>query len=100
MTTTSQSSQHEQTMVNIMRRLPRERQVELLDFARFLEFQTAAHAETHEEEALVEDPWDELLARPEAKNLLREMAREARADYAAGQTTDISLTQDGRLTAE
>jgi hypothetical protein len=44
--------------------------------------------------------WDELLARPKAKLLLREMAREARDEYAAGNTTKIGMTDDGRLKPE
>ncbi len=35
--------------------------------------------------------WDELLARPKAKLLLREMAREARDEYTAGNTTKIGM---------
>jgi hypothetical protein len=44
--------------------------------------------------------WDELLSRPKAKLLLREMAREAREEYAAGNTTKIGMTDDGRLKSE
>ena len=83
-----------------MRRLSPQRRAELVDFARFLEFQTAMQYEARLEETTAEDEWDQLLARPEAKRLLHELAREARADYQAGQTTDINLTQDGRLNAE
>ena len=97
---TPQPSRHEQIVVKIMRRLPPERLAELVDFARFLEFQTMVQYEARLEETVGNDEWDQLLARPEAKHLLHELAREARADYEAGQTTDINLTQDGRLTAE
>ncbi len=83
-----------------MRRLPPERLAERVDFARFLEFQTVVHYEARLEETAAEDEWDQLLARPEAKRLLRQLARESRVDYETGQTTDINLTQDGRLTAE
>ncbi|MBI4671421.1 MAG: hypothetical protein HY741_07095 [Chloroflexi bacterium] len=41
--------------------------------------------------------WDELLARAESQELLLEMAREVRADYYAGRTTEIDITADGRL---
>jgi len=65
MQTTYQPSVHEQTVLNIMRRLLPECVLQLVDFARFLEFQ----------------------ATPEAKRVMREVAREAREDYRAGQTT-------------
>jgi hypothetical protein len=44
-----------------------------------------------------EAKWDELFARPEAKRLMRRLAREARAEYLAGNTTEIQTTEDGRL---
>jgi len=84
-----------------MRKLSPERVLELVDFARFLELQTAKRddklrykEETETEEAIraSEEAWDKLLAKPEAKHMLREMAREAREDYHAGRTTDIAIT--------
>ena len=92
MQATPQSSPHEQIVVNIMRRLPPDRRAELVDFARFLEFQTVAQQETWLEESTAEDAWDQLLARPEAKRLLHELAREARADYQAGQISIFTLS--------
>lgn len=100
MQTVPQSSPHEQIVLKIMRRLPPDRLAELVDFARFLDFQTIVQREVQLEETAAEDEWDQLLARPEAKRLLHEMAREARADYQTGQTTDINFTQDDRLAAE
>lgn len=106
MQTTAQPSAHEQTVVSIMRKLPPERILELVDFARFLELQSTKgydewldeeKTETEEEICAGEERWDQLLAQPEAKRVLREMAREAREDYRAGQTTDIAITEDGRL---
>lgn len=95
---------HEETVIRIMRKLPPERVLELVDFARFLEHQSAQEQvewmeeeETTEEIRAGEEKWDQLLARPEAKRVLREMAREAREDYHTGQTTDITTTEDGRL---
>jgi hypothetical protein len=44
-----------------------------------------------------EKQWDELLARPESKRIMREMAREALEDYRDKRTTDIAATKDGRL---
>jgi len=108
MQTASQSSTYEQTVINIIRKLPPERVLQLVDFARFLEFQivqesyddSSEEEETETEEGIraSEEKWDELFAKPEAKRVIREMAREALDDYHAGQTTDIAVTQDGRLT--
>ncbi|MBE7532036.1 MAG: hypothetical protein HND44_22485 [Chloroflexi bacterium] len=88
---------YEQT---IMRKLPPERLPYLVGFARFLEFQTAFAPDNN---LLVPDDevkWDELLAKPDAKRLMRQMAREARAEYLAGETSDIQLTDDGRIAPE
>jgi hypothetical protein len=51
----------------------------------------------HYEQTASEERWDELFAKPEAKRVMREMAREAREDHRAGRTTDIEITEDGRL---
>lgn len=82
---TTETAAYEQTLVSIVRALPPERVSELVDFARFLQAQSQ------------DDKWDELLARPEAQLVLLDMAREAREDYRAGRTTDISITDDGQL---
>jgi len=96
----------EQTVVNIMRRLPPERVGELVDFARFLEFRStdqfldwldATAVQAQEATKLKEDAWDSLLAQPEAKRELRQLVQEARTEYATGQATDITMTDDGRL---
>ena len=44
-----------------------------------------------------EEKWEKLFAEPEARRVMREMAREAREEYRAGRTTDIEITEDGRL---
>lgn len=93
----------EQTVVRILQRLPPERARQLVDYARFLEFQTERYQgrpdeeETEEEILASEKKWDELFAQPESKRLLRTMAAEAREDYFAGRTTDVQITHDGRL---
>ena len=74
-----------------MRRLPPERVIQLVDFARFLE------AESEEEIAASDSNWDAVLTKPKAKRKLRDMAREALDDYRAGQATDIEIAEDGRL---
>ena len=106
MQTTSQTSAYERTVIRIMRRLPPERVLQLVDFARFLEFQTTERydewldeeeTETEEEVRVSEEKWEQLLAQPEAKRMMREMAHEALEDYRAGRTTDIAIAEDGRL---
>ncbi|MBI5301525.1 MAG: hypothetical protein HY868_05260 [Chloroflexi bacterium] len=79
----------EQTLISIVRTLPPERAVELLDFARFLQ--------TLDARSDTEDQWDQLFAKPEAQRAMLEMAREAREEFQAGRATDITITDDGRL---
>jgi hypothetical protein len=97
-----QQTTYEQTVITIMRKLPPDRLPYLVEFARFLEFQTtkAGDLDWLEESPENEAKWDELFARPESQRLLREMAREARAEYLAGNTTGIQITEDGRLAPE
>ena len=93
-----QAVTHEQTVLRIMRRLPPERVAELVDFANFLSaLADKDHNETERDESAGDERWESLLAQPESKTLLRNMAREAAEDYRAGRTTDISVTKDGRL---
>jgi hypothetical protein len=83
--------EYEDRLVGIVRRLPPERVMQLVDFARFLE------AESEEDIEATQAQWDDLLAKPEAKRKLRDMAREAQDDCHAGRATDIKVTEDGRL---
>jgi len=83
--------EYEDKLVGIVRRLPPERVIQLVDFARFLE------AESEEEIEASQANWDKVLVKPEARRKLRDMAREALDDYHAGQATDINATEDGRL---
>lgn len=84
--------EYEERLVGIVRRLPPERVMQLVDFARFLESESEEGAEAAQAE------WDDLLAKPEARRRLREMAHEALDDYHAGKATDLQVTKDGRLT--
>ena len=82
----------EQTLISIARTLPPERVVELLNFARFLQI-----LEVEPGALESEDKWDKLFALPEAQSAMLEMARETREDFHAGRTTDITVTNDGKL---
>jgi chemotaxis regulatin CheY-phosphate phosphatase CheZ len=86
--------EYEDRLIGIVRRLPPERVMQLVDFARFLE------AESEEDIKATQAQWDDLLAKPEAKRKLRDMAREAQDDYHADRATDIKVTEDGRLAPE
>jgi len=96
----SQRSTYEKSIQHIMRRLPTERLASLVEFARFLEFEVEI-SRTQEAIEVAEtasaNKWDELLAKPESKNLLRKMAHEAQAEYLAGESTEIKLANDDRL---
>jgi hypothetical protein len=100
-----QSSTPEQMVIQIMRQLPPERVSELVDFARFLEFSATeryrdwieADNEGQEGSDDADQRWDALFARPEARQLMRQMAKEAREEYHAGRTTEIVETEDERL---
>jgi hypothetical protein len=83
--------EYEDKLVGIVRRLPPERVIQLVDFARFLE------AESEEEIEASQANWDKVLVKPKARRKLRDMAREALNDYHTGQATDINVTEDGRL---
>jgi hypothetical protein len=96
---------YEQVLVDIVRKLPPERVVEVVDFARFIQWQTLrADNATSQDEANDTEPlgpgdeeWNRLFAEPESDQLLSEMAGEALEEYRAGRTTDITETEDGRL---
>lgn len=88
---------YEQVVLTIMRHLPPYRVLELVDFARFLEAQTAQQPEPELAASVTADAWERLLAKPAARRALRDMAAEAREDYQAGRTTDIQITDEGEL---
>ncbi|MCL4859969.1 MAG: DUF2281 domain-containing protein [Caldilineaceae bacterium] len=79
----------EKELIQLVRTLPPERVAQLVDFARFLAFQTTQGSNGWDEEEAAqeaalradEERWDRLLSRPEAKALLRQMAQEAMEEY-------------------
>jgi len=87
----TQSSEYEQTVINIVRKLPSEHVLQLIEFAKFLEFQSAKKnsngtdkTETEDEISISEEKWNQVFAKPEALRVLREMAKEALEDYHTG----------------
>ncbi len=75
-----------------LQKLPSEKLVVVYDFVSYLLEREGLTVTDDGEEA-----WDELLARPEARQSLREMAGEALDDFYAGRTTDIIITDEGLL---
>ena len=105
---------YEQTVVGIMRTLPVDRQAQVADFARFVQWQLTTPrsfvreraqpdekigakespvrddplntGETEEEIRADNARWDTLLASSESQSLLETMARQAREQFRAGET--------------
>ncbi|MBS1250224.1 MAG: hypothetical protein MAG431_01814 [Chloroflexi bacterium] len=99
----TQTTPYEQKVISIMRRLPIEYNVQLVNFAHFLELQTTQdYQELLDENNFQsgDEKWEKLLTKPEAKHIMRKMAMEAREEYQAGKTTDIGSTENGRLKPE
>ena len=120
----TQSIDYQQAVVGIMQALPVERQAQVVDFARFVQWQLttprpfARQAETNDK-TIVEDEqwdpletgeseeeirmdnsrWDTLLASSESQHLLETMARQAREQFRAGQTKPMTFVE-GRLKIE
>lgn len=95
-----QTSTYERAVISIMHRLPPEQVAQLVNFAYFLELQTTQEYKQWLKEESPEagdEKWEVLLAKPEAMRVMRDMAREAREEYRARRTTDIEITEDGRL---
>jgi hypothetical protein len=107
MTATLELTALEQELLALVRTLPPNWLAQVMDFAQFLAFQTqTVHTGNGWDEAALaqEDPtgsseerWDHLLAQPEAKKLMRQLAQEALEEHRTGQTLEITLTDDGRI---
>jgi hypothetical protein len=93
---------NEQALLSVVRTLPPERRAQVLDFARFLEAQTAAVVdllddETEEEIAASNERWDALLISDASQRLLEQMAAEALAEIEAGHARPMKFTNDGEI---
>ncbi|MDI6794224.1 MAG: hypothetical protein QME81_15405 [bacterium] len=99
--TTSQLSSYEQALINIARKLPVERVVQILDYARYIQLQTIEDFgfldddETEEEILADEARWDAQFAA--TQDGLKKMADKVRADIQAGRTMPMVFTKDGRI---
>jgi hypothetical protein len=100
METNKQPSAYEQILIGIVRALPIERVVEILDYARYIQAQVSEDfalddGETAEEILADEARWDAQFA--DSQNELAKMADQVRAEIRAGRTQSMVFTKDGRI---
>ena len=104
MKTASQPSAYEQALISIVRTLPLERIVQILDYARYIQSQTVEDFgfldddETEEEILADEALWDAQFAA--TQDDLKKMADKVRAEIRAGRTMPMVFTKDGKLAPE
>ncbi len=102
--TTLQSSAYEQALISIVRALPIERVLQVLDYARYIQSQVMEDLnlldrdETEEEILADEARWDAQFAATQEG--LKKMADKVRAEIGAGRTMAMVFTTDGRLAPE
>ncbi len=94
-------SVHEQALLSIIRALPIERVMQILDYARYVQSQTDEDfgflnaGETEEEILADEARWDAQFAA--TQECLHKTADRVRAEIRAGRTTRVVFTKDGRI---
>jgi hypothetical protein len=97
-------SAYEQALISIVRTLPVERIVQILDYARYIQSQTVEDFgfldddETEEEILADEALWDAQFAA--TQDDLKKMADKVRAEIRAGRTMPMVFTKDGNLAPE
>ena len=102
--TALQPSVYEQALISIVRTLPVERIVQVLDYARYIKSQTIEDFgfldddETEEEIIADEAHWDAQFAA--TQDGLKKMADKVRADIRAGRTMPMVFTKDGEIAPE
>ena len=96
-----QSSAYEQALLRIVRTLPIERVVQILDYARYIEsqavedFEILHDDETKEEIIADEARWEEQFAA--TQDGLKKMTEKVREDIRAGRTSKMVFKNDGRI---
>jgi hypothetical protein len=93
-------SLHEQTLLSIIRTLPVEQVVQILEVARYVQTQTLddfALVDEETEEAIAADEahWDAQFAA--TQDNLKQMAANVRAEIAAGKSKPMIFTKDGAI---
>lgn len=77
----------EQTILDILRKLPIDRQKQIVDFARFLEFQEPI------KESEDDAKWERLFASEASERFLSKMAEEVRKEIDAGKGRAIVIKE-------
>jgi len=85
----SQTISHEQTILDLLRTLPAERMTQVIDFVRFLQWQTMSDVENSMAE---NERWDQTFAASPAT--LRHLVQAARVEIQAGHTQAMVFTAD------
>ena len=98
--TALQPSAYEQALISIVRKLPVERIVQILDYARFIQSQTVEDFfpddDESESDILADEArWDAQFAA--TQDGLKKMADKVRADIQAKRTMPMVFTKDGRI---
>jgi len=102
--TTTQPSVYERALVSIVRTLPVERIVQVLDYARYIKSQTREDFdfldddESAEEILADEARWDEQFTA--TQDGLSKMADKVRVDIRAERTMPMVFTKDGEIAPE
>ncbi|NCO90469.1 MAG: hypothetical protein COZ06_15800 [Armatimonadetes bacterium CG_4_10_14_3_um_filter_66_18] len=96
------TTEHENRLLGIVRRLPTECVSEVIDFAHLIalrERTTPGDAREHDDSGDTDHDvrWEALLAREDSQDLLESMADEALAEIEAGRTTTVVVTDGGEL---
>ncbi len=90
----------EKRLIEITRKLPPERVIEVIDFAQFLEAR-ASKTRVDEDATTEEDErWDALLSSPESQQLLEKMADQALVEMRAGRAGPLVFTHNGEIAPE
>jgi len=92
---------YEQELIRIIQKLPLERVIQILDFARYIQTQTSADftflAEAESEEAIMADEaaWDTQFTATQPG--LQKMADKVRAEIRAKRTMPMVFTKEGGI---
>lgn len=98
METTLPLSSYEEILMGIVRSLPAERVVQILDYARYIQSQTDGQLnedETEEEIRADEAHWNSQFAA--TQDGLKKMADKVRAEIRAGRTMPMVFSKEGKM---
>jgi hypothetical protein len=98
METTLQLFAYEEILMNIVRSLPAERVIQILDYTRYIQSQSdklITEDETEEEIIADEEHWNSQFAA--TRDGLKKMADKVRSDIRAGRSMPMVFTKEGRI---